>query len=450
MKLSSNSLLSYAVLLLATVPSAFGAVVTGTVTDKTSNKPSAGDDVVLISLAQKMQETTRTKTDASGHYRLDIPDEGMHLIRVDHQKAAYFATIAPGATKVDVTVYDVAPKIEGLSMEADMARIETDNQGLHVIESYFLKNDSAPPRTQFSPKSFEIYLPGDAKVDASIAMGPGGMPVASAPVPLGEPGHYAFVFPIRPGETRFQIEYHLPHSDSHAFQTKVTLPTTNYAVVLPQTMKLTPGNGAVFVPSTGDPNTSTMVAKNLTPENSIAFSVAGSGALPQDATSGQTASDNGIVSPSSSNSPDTRPGGGLAAPIDTPDPLDKYKWWIISGIGLILAVAAGMFLRAKPQSVSAEMSAARDRSPVNPMGHSQDAWLAGLKEELFALETERLRGTLSDEEYKLQKQALEVVMKRALTRIEKTGGTGSQTTTLESKEPSSPTLIPTKHSNEAV
>ncbi len=121
-------------LLLAIAPYAFAASVTGIVTNKTSNKPSAGDDVVLISLAQKMQETSRTKTDATGHYHIDIPDDGMHLIRVDHQKAAYFAAIAPGAAKVDVTVYDVAAKIDSLSMEADMVRIETDSRGLHVIE----------------------------------------------------------------------------------------------------------------------------------------------------------------------------------------------------------------------------------------------------------------------------------------------------------------------------
>ncbi len=64
-----------------------------------------------------------------------------------------------------------------------MLRVETDAQGLHVIESYFVKNDSNPPRTQFGPKAYEIYLPASAQVEASVAMGPGGMPVASPPYP---------------------------------------------------------------------------------------------------------------------------------------------------------------------------------------------------------------------------------------------------------------------------
>jgi hypothetical protein len=42
--------------------------------------------------------------------------------------------------------------------------------------------------------------------------------------------------------------------------------------------------------------------------------------------------------------------------------------------------------------------------------------LSALKDELFSLETDRLQGKLSDSEYENQKQALEVVLRRALTK----------------------------------
>jgi hypothetical protein len=42
--------------------------------------------------------------------------------------------------------------------------------------------------------------------------------------------------------------------------------------------------------------------------------------------------------------------------------------------------------------------------------------LAALKEELFALETERLEGKLTDEEYLQLKSAFEIVLRRALNR----------------------------------
>ncbi len=42
--------------------------------------------------------------------------------------------------------------------------------------------------------------------------------------------------------------------------------------------------------------------------------------------------------------------------------------------------------------------------------------LAALKDELFTLETDHLQGKLSDAEYEQQKQALELVLRRALAR----------------------------------
>ena len=42
-----------------------------------------------------------------------------------------------------------------------------------------------------------------------------------------------------------------------------------------------------------------------------------------------------------------------------------------------------------------------------------------MKEELFALESDRLQGRLSEAEYTEQKTALEVVLRRALARSER-------------------------------
>src|SRR6202040_3793519 len=53
---------------------------------------------------------------------------------------------------------------------------------------------------------------------------------------------------------------------------------------------------------------------------------------------------------------DTRPGGGLGTPLDpegTNDPWAKYKWWILGGLGLVLAVGAGVMLKTgSPQTAA--------------------------------------------------------------------------------------------------
>ncbi len=110
---------------------AFADSITGVVTNKTTNKPSGGDDVVLIRLAQGMQEASRTKTDAKGHFTLEIPngDSGVHLVRVTHDKANYFRPAPPGTQSVEVEVFNAAAKVKGVSSEADVMRIQTDESG---------------------------------------------------------------------------------------------------------------------------------------------------------------------------------------------------------------------------------------------------------------------------------------------------------------------------------
>ena len=418
---------------MASFGAAFSATVTGKVTNQTTNKPAAGDDVVLIAFAQGMQEAARTTTDATGHYSIEVPDTGMHLIRVNHQKATYFEPVQPGKTNVDVAVYDVATKVEGVSTEADVMRIEAGPQGLRVIENYFVKNESNPPRTQFGTDAYPIYLPADAKIEASAAMGPAGMPVSSSPMPTpGQKGRYAFVFPLRPGETRFQISYTLPYNGSYKFTPQLALPTQNLAIMLPKTMKF--DGGSQFQSTDIQSGSQTFLVKNVSPLQKLSFTVSGEGVMPRD--SQQTGGDNaapGAAAGADAGTPaspeaDTRPGIGLGAPIDTPDPLQKYKWWILSGLALVLVIAAAFFLRGKPAASSEAATPAPSPlvptlmpAPLSPVvatasRDSGNGLLAALKEELFSLETERLEGKLSEAEYLELKSAFEVVLRRALAR----------------------------------
>ncbi|MGC2164290.1 MAG: carboxypeptidase regulatory-like domain-containing protein [Silvibacterium sp.] len=431
MKLVST--FSVAALLAASLV-AQAATVTGDVVNKTTNKPDAGDNVVLIALAQGMQEAARTTTDARGHFSIELPDNNMHLIRVDHQKAAYFEPLPPGTTHVNITVYDVAAKLAGVSTEADVMRVEAGPQGLHVIQNYFVKNASNPPRTQFSIAAYQIYLPPDAKIEASAAMGPQGMPVSSSPMPQADKGHYAFVFPIRPGETRFQLSYTLPYNGSYKFAPRVALPTANLAVMLPKSMSFQ--GGAPFQAADVEDNVQTYLAKNVQPSQPLAFTVSGTGAMPRDSgqndsrqnDSGQGGSaqpgasapgDNGGGGQAASASSDDRPGGGLGNPIDTPDPLQKYKGFILTGLVVLLAIVAAFFLRAKPAEMVAAgppMPSPLVPTPMPSPANNSGSLLGALKDELFALETERLEGKLSEPEYAEQKAALEQVLRRALAR----------------------------------
>ena len=101
-------------LLLASPLSLLAASLSGTVTNKTVNKPSVGDTVVLLNLTGGMTESGRTKTDAKGEFTFTVPDAGPHLIRVEHQKGSYFKNCPPGTQSVEIDVYDVAEKVGAL------------------------------------------------------------------------------------------------------------------------------------------------------------------------------------------------------------------------------------------------------------------------------------------------------------------------------------------------
>ena len=107
----------------------------------------------------------------------------------------------------------------------------------------------------------------------------------------------------------------------------------------------------------------------------------------------------------------------MGNPIDTPDPLSKYKYWILAGLALVLVVAAAFLLRKPagavgPVPAEPQIASFAVKSPQS----KRQLLLEALKEELFAIESEKIAGTLSAEEYAELKAALETVLRRALAR----------------------------------
>jgi hypothetical protein len=399
------------------------ATVTGTVTDKTTGKPAVGDTVVLVEPMSGMSEVGHTTTDAQGHYTLNLPGSNPHLIRVTHQGAEYFADVPKDGGTDDVSVYDVAAQVKGVSIDTDVLQVEAENGQLSVDERWFVHNASSPAMTQWSAKSFEIVLPPDAVVGDVAAQRPGGLTTNAKLVPDGAKGHYAFNVPIQPDdgdkETLFDVAYTLPYSSGkYEFHAQVTLAADKFAVLLPNSMTFAGGTGANFSsvpPPQADSGTQVFLVKGAEAGKTIRFTISGTGSMPREQQNGQGDNSQGGAS-------QTGPGGGIAPPINTPDPLSKYKWWILGGLALLLAAIAAFLLRKPaaggigvPAGAAVTAIPAAHAVPSTPAGKNA-ALLNALKEELFALESERIAGTLPQDEYAEQKAALEIVLKRALKK----------------------------------
>lgn len=433
-KLPISHLMVFTAALALSHPAA-AATFAGTVTNATSNQPSPGDSITLVNVQTGMADVASATTDASGHYTLNGPGMGPYLIRVTHQGASYFIAAPQGGAAGDVTVYDVAPKVEGVSIDADMLLIEAGGGVLRVRERYLIRNTSLPPRAQFGSNTFEVAIPPDAELDGASATRPGGMGTVTRLSPLAEKGHYTFNVPIQPDkgetETLFELQYHLPYSGRYTFSPHLQMPADNFVVYAAKGIQFSNPTGASFQQAQEDPRVGTYVAKNVRPGEAIHFSVAGEGQMAADTQGNPTAGQSSIIDTAAAGN-DGRPGGGIGAPIGTPDPLSRYKWWLLAALTLLLAGAGYFLLRrgngfqlAAPDSpLQPPLSPISSADPASRMSQenarnsqfSGSILLSAIKEELFAIESEKLTGVLTMEEYSQIKTGLQAVLKRELKR----------------------------------
>jgi hypothetical protein len=420
-------------LALALSPSGSAQTLSGTVTNGTTGAPAGGDDVILIRLAQGMEETARTKTDAKGSFKFDGKDAGgPHLVRVIHQSVTYHHMAPPGTSSVDIQVFDAAKKVQGISATADLLYVQAKPDELGVTRIFAVDNASKPPRTQLNDRNFEFDIPVGAKIDGAQAQTAGGQWVDSEPVAQAEKGRYAFVFPLRPGQTDFQITYRMPYNGSAKIDPKPLYPLQHLVVILPQSIGFSAAEPGVYdnKQPPNQPGAMAEVASNTRPGEALSFTVSGTGILADDNSGNENSGPDGARADQGAEGEtaappgarDNRPGGGLGPPSEAPDPLKQYRWQILLGFGLLLAVGA-MYIALRSRTSAAagrDPASGLESSPLrNPVAMDRSGLLLqALKEELFQLEVEHKQGVLSQQEYEKAKAALDQTLERALKRPE--------------------------------
>ena len=111
-------------------------------------------------------------------------------------------------------------------------------------------------------------------------------------------------------------------------------------------------------------------------------------------------------------------------PIDAPDPLQLYRWPLLIGFALVLAVGAWVVMKRQSGPAGPTPAYIPDPtlpSPVPTAGGQTSIprstmLLEALKEEMFQLEMERRQGKITAAEYEKAKSALDQTLDRALKR----------------------------------
>lgn len=397
------------------------AAIEGTITNGTTGRPAAGDEVVLLDLSEGMTEAAKTKADSSGHFKFDVESgSGMpHLVRANHQGVNYFKMVPPGTNSANLQVYDSARKVDGLAYNVEAA-FQTDAGALQVVQFYVVRNTSSPPRTQRG-EGLEIDLPDNASIQQSDVQAPGGQPIQTAANPKGK-NRYTFEYPLRPGETTFRVMYTIPYSGEMTFKPTLLYPVDQFAIITPPGIMFQARNASLFSPQQHQGGINIQIANNVTASSDLSFRISGSGQMPDSSAQGGDQGGGG----GNQTAQTGRPGGGLGTPIDTPDPLTKYKWPILLGLAVLL-LFGGFYIVTQRQHAAAQaptgISDAAEGHPAvapdEPRVVAQDRsklLLEAMKEELFQLEVDRQQGSISADEYAKARQALDATLKRALTR----------------------------------
>jgi hypothetical protein len=422
-----------ALFMSSTLTAFASSTISGSVRNQSRNEPAVGDEVILIRLDQEMEEEVHTRTTVQGTFSLDVqhPDKP-YLVRVVHKKVNYDQRVPVGGT-IAISVFDVADHISGISGTIEIFRAGTVGKSLHVSDLFEVRNASSPPLTQAGEPACEVYLPVHAKLDSVLAAGPDkiGVMISAAPV-AGKPGYYAVNFPLQPGTTKFAFNYDLPYSDHAVFHTWHAYPFQQLAVMIPTTMKFSSPSSKFQILRTGASNYQVQAVGEVLAGPGPSFTVSGTGAFSPspDQTKTKISSQLSLlpktIMPALGQSRLDQSGLNRGvAPLSGRTNLDSDASSSWSTLQSLLAGSAFLVLCAFIVSRARRAHTNSIRRDCIPYAVRSTTLLDGLKDELFQLESDRIRGSISAEEYASARQALEQIVEHAIARRQDDSETAS-------------------------
>ena len=226
--------------LLAPVGCLFGAIE-GTVINGTTGKPEPSVKVSLVQPgANGMQAIATSTSDANGKFSIDheLPPPPA-LLQADYKGVQYTQIQPPGrpTTGIQFQIFESASKPpQGMQM-AHLIMIEPSPTSLEINETFLIRNESNTTFQDSSNGTAQFYPPQTSsdKVQVSVTP-PTQMTIQRQAVKGAKPGSFKIDYPVRPGETRYDMHYTLPASET--FSGKVIDGERPTTIVTPLSVKL--------------------------------------------------------------------------------------------------------------------------------------------------------------------------------------------------------------------
>jgi hypothetical protein len=227
------------VLLLAALPIALPihAAVTGTVTNRTTGKPQSGATVGLYKLGTQtgLELIDQAKSDAAGNFSINQTVQGPHLIRTAWDGVTYNHMLPPRqpTTNLLLDVYNASKQPGGAKVGKHMILFEPSGGQMAVNETYLFTNAGSTAWNDPDNGTLKFFVPEGAGKPAVQATAPGGAPIGAPVAKTSKPDVWSVDFPVKPGDTRFDITYTVPYTEGAAFAGKVLTKDENTYLIVP-------------------------------------------------------------------------------------------------------------------------------------------------------------------------------------------------------------------------
>ncbi|HMD49528.1 MAG TPA: carboxypeptidase-like regulatory domain-containing protein [Bryobacteraceae bacterium] len=254
------------------------AAVDGIVMSGTTGQPQANAIVSLVQPGQGGMKTLfSVKTDAQGVFRFDkdVPP-GPILVQTFFDGVNYNQPLMPGTptSGIRVQVYNATNKPVA-KVAQHFIVLQPSATDITVSEGILYQGD---PKLAYSDPvngTLQFYLPPEAggKVQVTINS-TGGMPIQRPAEKTKQPNVYKVDYAIKPGETRFDLNYTLPATNPMTYTGKILHAEGASDLVAPQGVTL---KGADVELAGTEPTTQASVYKIKSPNFTV--QVEGTGAL---------------------------------------------------------------------------------------------------------------------------------------------------------------------------
>lgn len=316
-------------LALAAALPVWGAVE-GTVVNGTTNQPQGG---AIVSLMQPgaggMSTLGTTKADAAGRFHFDKDPQGPRIIQVIYSGVIYTEVAPPGmpANALTVKVYEPTRNADSAKLVQHLVILQPSGTDLGVEENFLFSNDSKQTFNDPAKGSAEVWVPEAGRNGAGVTItAPGGMPIRRDLEKTRTEGVYKIDYPVKPGETRFAVNYTLPAATPLEFEGRVLEKGTPTRLVAPVGVTL---SGADIEPMGQEPTTQASIF-NVKSER-YKVGIEGTGSLGQ---------------PGAASNEDA----GMPQIHEAPPRVYDRIWWILTLAMLILGVGAFLLYRRGEQA----------------------------------------------------------------------------------------------------